>query len=241
MNLWKWLEDILNLTQRTSTSPVIDSPKGTFRALDYQARCWAYGIDAGPIDDDWGPNTESAVKELMKLKGVDKKEDVFHPSGLHRIHMHWTAGAYGAIGVELGSYHILIMRDGKPVMGNLKPEANANTSDGQYAAHTRACNQGAIGVSMDCMGGAKEVPFDAGKYPMTQAQLQGMVEQVADLCKTYDIPVSRYSTLTHAEIEKTLGVWQRSKWDIKWVPGMARPANAISVGDKIRDMIRKEL
>lgn len=210
----------------------------TYTTRDYQARCWAYGIDAGPIDGIWGTKTQNAIRQLMYKKGVNRAEDTIHPSGLHRIHMHWTAGAYGAIQLELNHYHVLILEDGKVVLGNKMPEANANTRDGHYMAHTRAANSGAIGVAVDCMGGAKEHPFEAGNYPMTRVQLRSMAREVANLCDTYDIPVSRYSTLTHAEIQPTLGIRQRFKWDITWIPGMRGPGDPILVGDAIREMIR---
>jgi len=126
-------------------------------------------------------------------------------------------------------------------MGDLAPESNADCRDGSYAAHTRAANSGAIGVSLDAMGGAVESPFNPGKYPITWPQLNRMAVEVANLCDTYDIPVSRYSVLTHAEIQPTLGIRQRWKWDITWLPDMSKPGDPIAVGDRIRDMIRKEM
>lgn len=205
---------------------------------DLQARLNALGYDAGKVDGIRGPRTNAAREAAVRDRG-DKP--LFHPSGLHRIHLHWTAGAYGDIGFERARYHILILEDGRAVPGDLKPESNADTSDGSYAAHTRACNTGAIGVSLDAMGGAIERPFATGPYPITEAQLKGMAEEVADLCETYDIPVTRWSVLTHAEIEPTFGIKQRWKWDIRWIPGMDKPGDAIEVGDVLRDMIRKEL
>lgn len=211
----------------------------SFSVRDYQARCWAYGIDAGPIDGIMGSKTRNGINKLMKLKGVDRKEDVFHHSGLHRIHMHWTAGAYGDIELEREAYHVIILEDGDVVMGRHKPEANRSTSDGQYAAHTRAANSGSIGISVDCMAGAKEAPFDPGYAPMTVVQLESMCREVANLAETYDIPISRYSTLTHSEVQPTLGIRQNWKWDINWIPGMAKPGDPIRVGDVIRNKIRK--
>jgi N-acetyl-anhydromuramyl-L-alanine amidase AmpD len=204
---------------------------------DTQARLNALGYNVGAVDGVSGPKTRAG----MAKASTERNGKLFDPSGLHRIHMHWTAGAYGDNALERKSYHILVLEDGRKIYGDLKPESNANTSDGSYVAHTRMANQGAIGVSLDAMAFAKEIPFDAGKYPITRIQLKSMVQEVADLCETYDIPVSRWSTLTHAEIQPTLGIRQRNKWDIKWIPGMDRPGDPIEVGDMIRDMIRKEL
>lgn len=209
-----------------------------FSARDYQARCLALGIDPGPLDGVWGQKTKAAVQKAMDQAGVSSAEDLFHPSGLHRVVMHWTAGAYGEIALERRHYHRLIMPSGRVISGDLMPEANADCSDGSYAAHTRALNTGSIGVSLDAMGGAKQSPFDPGAWPITDAQIKALAEEVADLCATYDIPVSRWTVLTHAEVQPTLGVRQRSKWDITWVPGMDRPGDPVEVGDMLRDRIR---
>lgn len=208
--------------------------KYSFR--DLQARLNALGYNAGIVDGIDGPRTQAAWTQAKK-----ERKYIFHPSGLHRIHLHWTAGAYGDIAMERRAYHLLILHNGKAVMGDLAPEANANTGDGQYAAHTRAANTGAIGVSLDAMGGAVERPFNPGKYPITEIQLRRMAVEVANLCDTYDIPVSKWSVLTHAEIQPTLGIRQRWKWDITWLPGMQETGDPIEVGEVIRDMVRREL
>lgn len=205
--------------------------------LDIQARLAARGIDPGPIDGIMGRLTRTAMQKFYEDRGHTIREDV-HPSGLHRVVMHWTAGAYGDIALERRHYHVLIDQRGRQTLGDLMPEANANCSDGQYAAHTRALNTGSIGVSADAMAGAQERPFDPGPYPLTPLQVEGLCEAVADLCDTYRIPVSRWTVLSHAEVQPTLGVWQRRKWDIAWLPGMAGPGDPVKVGDNLRDMIR---
>lgn len=207
-----------------------------YSVRDTQARLNALGYDAGVVDGVNGPKTKDAYRAARR----DRKQ-VFHPSGLHRIHIHWTGGAYGDIALERSHYHVIILDTGKVVLGDLKPEANANTRDGQYAAHTRQANSGTIGVALDAMGGAVESPFNAGKYPITQRQLKGMAVEVANLCDTYNIPVTKWSVLTHAEIQPTLGIKQRWKWDITWLPGMDKPGDPIEVGNILREMIRKEL
>jgi hypothetical protein len=208
----------------------------TYSVRDVQARLNALGYDAGVVDGINGSRTKRAFRQAKADLG-----SVFHKSGLHRVHIHWTGGAYGDIALERAHYHLIILDDGKAVMGDLKPEANANCRDGQYAAHTRAANSGAIGVALDAMGGAVESPFNAGKYPITEKQLKRMAIEVANLCDTYEIPVTKWSVLTHAEIQPTLGIKQRWKWDITWLPGMSKPSDAIEVGNTIREMIRKEL
>lgn len=209
-----------------------------FSTRDIQARLHALGFDPGAIDGIYGKRTDEAVKEA-EAKRPGKA--LFHSSGLHRVHLHWTAGAYGDIAMERKAYHVLILHDGRVVMGDYAPEANADTSDGYYAAHTRAANSGAIGVSLDAMGGAQERPFNAGPYPITETQLKRAALEIANLCETYDIPVTKYSVLTHAEVQPTLGVKQRFKWDVTWIPGMTSPGDPVEVGNVIRQMIRAYL
>lgn len=209
-----------------------------YSTRDVQARLHALGFDPGKIDGVDGPKTQKAYAEAEVARG---RRGVFDSRGLHRIHLHWTAGAYGDIALERKHYHILILENGRAVMGDLAPEANADTSDGQYAAHTRAANSGSIGVAVDAMAGAQYSPFSTGPYPITKAQMEGLACEVANLCETYDIPVTPYSVLTHAEIEPTLGIRQRNKWDICWIPGMTRPGDPVEVGNAIRQMIRAKL
>lgn len=208
---------------------------------DIQARCAAFGFNPGPIDGIQGPRTRSAVAELMTHLNVDRPEDIFHPSGLHRIHWHWTAGAKGINSLELRSYNELIDHDGGVHEGKFPPIAQSTYEPRRGASHTRMANSGAIGMAVDCMAGAVERPFDPGSAPMTVAQLDKLAERTAFYCQKYDIPVSRFSTLSHAEIQPTLGIRQRFKWDICWIPGMEKPGDPIEVGDRIRAMVQQKM
>lgn len=157
---------------------------------------------------------------------------------MKRIHWHWTAGAPGINPEESDSYNFVITwPDGKvvecvPVHLQKPPLIN-----GAYAAHTRGANSNAIGVSLDAMANATERPFNPGKYPITEAQLKSLVQLSKRLGLQYKIPITRKTMLTHAEVEPTLGIWQRNKWDIMWLPGMDKPGNPIEVGDRIRAMV----
>lgn len=159
--------------------------------------------------------------------------------------MHWTAGGHRANGTDKRAYHYIIEGDGSIVKGNNPPEANRviiTPSDGStYAAHTRGLNTGSIGVAVAAMRGAREVPFDAGPSPITDAQVAALVKHVAALADKYGIPVTRECVLTHAEVQPTLGVWQRQKWDIMWLPGMTKPTDPVAVGDMLRTQIRDAL
>lgn len=144
---------------------------------------------------------------------------------MKRIHWHWTAGGYTPNAIEKKHYHFLVTGDGTIEEGDLAPEANRTTSDGIYAAHTRAANTGAIGVAVCAMLNARERPFLTGPCPITAAQVDALIALSADLCETYGIPVTDKTTLTHAEVQTNLGIAQRGKWDINWLPGMTEPVS----------------
>lgn len=160
---------------------------------------------------------------------------------MKRIVLHWTAGAYVASDLDKRHYHEVVQGDGSRVQGNLLPEANLNTRDGNYAAHTRGLNTGSIGLAMCAMHGAQHTPFDAGGYPITAKQLNAFAEMVAEYAETYNIPVTRKTILSHAEVQPTLGIRQNGKWDITWLPGMTRPADPVKVGDIIRSLVNEKM
>lgn len=154
---------------------------------------------------------------------------------MKRIIWHWTAGAYGVINMEADAYHFIINPDGSYVAGLDRPEDNIPPlRPGAYAAHTLNLNSHSIGIAIDAMAGAQERPFKAGQHPITSSQVEALCQLTAKLCMKYGIPVSRQTTLSHAEVQPTLGVQQRNKWDIKWLPDMAAPGNPVAVGDKLR-------
>lgn len=162
--------------------------------------------------------------------------DWMPPARMQRIICHWTAGAHKANGLDRNSYHILIEGDGTLVRGTHPISANERPAAGRYAAHTRNCNTGSIGVSMCCMGGAgvRESPFSAGPYPMTRVQWDVMVRAVADLCRRYGIGVSPTTVLSHAEVQANLKIAQRGKWDftrLAFDPGVV---GAKASGDRLR-------
>lgn len=156
---------------------------------------------------------------------------------MKRIILHWSAGAHGASDLDRRHYHYVIEGSGRVVEGQFRPEDNESTRDGHYAAHTLNCNSGAIGVAVAAMAGAKERPFDHGAFPITPIQVEALVRLVAKLCAKYDIPVHRETVLSHAEVQPTLKIAQRGKWDITWLPGMEKPDDPVKVGDFLRAKI----
>ncbi|MGB1388638.1 MAG: N-acetylmuramoyl-L-alanine amidase [Paracoccaceae bacterium] len=160
---------------------------------------------------------------------------------MKRIIMHWSAGPNSVTAADREHYHGGVDGWGDRFLGVHKPEANLNPKTGQYAAHTRALNTGSIGLTMCAMRGAVERPFAAGSDPITARQLQAFVAMVAEYAITYRIPVTRRTILSHAEVQPTLGVWQRGKWDIAWLPGMTAPADPVAIGDRLRGMVQAEI
>jgi hypothetical protein len=152
-----------------------------------------------------------------------------------RVIVHWTAGTYNPTQFDRAHYHILVDGEGKLVRGtpsialNSPPKAQAG-----YAAHTRNCNTGSIGIAICAMGGAVESPFDAGRYPITAGQWGALAAAIADLCARYRIPVTPQTVLSHAEVQDTLGIKQSGKWDIARLPFVPDLVGPRAVGDKLR-------
>lgn len=156
---------------------------------------------------------------------------------LARIHIHWTGGPNRATGLDRRHYHYVIEGDGTVIEGTFRPEDNLSTRDGNYAAHTLNANTGAIGIALAGMRDARERPFDRGPSPINRQQVDALVTLIVSLCARYGIRVTRQTVLTHAEVQPTLGIAQRGKWDITWLPGMDRPGDPVAVGDRIRTMV----
>ncbi len=160
---------------------------------------------------------------------------------MKRIIIHWTGGTgtFGALDAE--HYHFAIDWTGKVHQGKHKPEANLDCTDGRYAAHTRRCNTGSIGIALCGMHEAVERPFDPGKNPINHKQVDALAELCADLCEGYGIPVTPQTVLTHAEVQPTLGIKQRGKWDITWLPDAKGPMKPVNVGNILRERIVSEM
>lgn len=213
-------------------------------AIDAQARLNHYH-DAGLVVDGlWGPASRGGLDAANRSLGLSRLRHGTealrrHNSGLIRIIWHWTAGAAGINDVERRSYHMIVGQDNRVHPGFLMPEANADIRDGKYAAHTRNLNTGSIGIAFDGMHGAVERPFRPGPAPITHEMVRVMAEELADLSETYSIPITPWTMMSHAEVQGTLGVRQRRKWDTMWLPGMSGPGDARAVGDKMRAMVRQ--
>jgi hypothetical protein len=136
---------------------------------------------------------------------------------MKRVILHWTAGGYTASDDDKQHYHFMVEQGGQLVKGHHSVADNETTRDRVYAAHTRMCNTGSIGVAICGMAGSDpRGPF--GDYPVTHAQYEIACRIVAELCIAYGIPVARHTVLNHGEVKKILGVSQRGKWDVMVLP-----------------------
>ncbi|MCW4114726.1 amidase [Aurantimonas sp. MSK8Z-1] len=160
---------------------------------------------------------------------------------MSRVVCHWSAGAYTASALDRQHYHLIIEEDGNLVRGDRSIKDNEAPIRGNYAAHTLNCNTGSIGVSLACMAGAVESPFSAGRYPMTLTQWQTLAEVVAELCRRYAIPVTPQTILSHAEVQGTLGIRQRGKWDYTRLPFDGSLLGAAAVGHALREAVTAAL
>jgi len=162
-------------------------------------------------------------------------------ANMQRIICHWTAGTHNASDFDKAHYHILINGDGTVVKGIPSIKLNESPAKAGYAAHTLNCNSGSIGVSLACMAGATEVPFNPGKFPMTKTQWDMLSSVVAELCKFYKIPVTDKTVLSHAEVQLNLGIKQRNKWDYTRLAFEPDIKGARPCGDRLRAEVKAKL
>lgn len=209
----------------------------TYTAREYQGR--VNGIMGGPVlvvDGMMGPKTRAGIQEAMRIKGVRHATDLF-TRGVRGVVWHWTAGAHGIIELERYHYNWLFDRVGNVFDGNhtVQDQVNYDWRAGVGASHTKSMNTGWLGLSVDAMAGAKESPLNWGSNPLTWEGIDAMLEWTMDLCEEYDIPVSPWTTLSHAEVQGNLGIRQRWKWDYKVLPGDTRARDPRVIGDILRD------
>lgn len=202
--------------------------------IEFQKRLEEHGYNLPQYGADgyWGDETSEACQRWFRDE-VDLAADMPPPpegSGIVppdwmpsckmvRVIVHWTAGSYTVSSTDREHYHIIVGGDSQLVRGDNPITANVSTSDNDgYAAHTKSCNSGSIGISAACMAGAVESPFKPGSYPLLKAQWLTLAAVTADLCKSYGIKVTPETVLQHGEVQKNLGIAQDGKWDINKLP-----------------------
>ncbi|MDX0438876.1 N-acetylmuramoyl-L-alanine amidase [Sinorhizobium medicae] len=227
----------------------------TVKSLQRRLIALGFPLPEFGADGDPGGETIAAVNaaldEIEKLRGWPSPPqassaaivpaDWMPDAKMGRIVCHWTAGAHKASEFDLGHYHILIEDEGKLVRGIPSIALNEAPAKRGYAAHTLGANSGSIGVSLCCMGGSNEAPFDPGKYPMTREQWDALTSVVANLCRRYSIPVTDKTVLSHAEVQNNLGIQQRGKWDFTRLAFDPSVKGAKACGDKLRAEAKAKL
>jgi len=205
------------------------------------------GFDPGPIDGVCGPRTIAAMRAALGVIGRAEPSSVipddWMPNArMQRIVAHWTAGGPRASEVDCEHYHLIIEADGNLVRGDHEIDDNAAPIDlHDYASHTLNGNTGAIGVALCGMMDAQERPFRPGPYPINEIQWAVLGRVLAQLCRRYRIAPDRQSVLTHAEVQPTLGIVQRGKWDIARLPWRSDISGPIVIGDDLRALVREEM
>lgn len=214
-----------------------------FSTIDIQARINAlYDQPHLLVDGAFGPKTQEGIRAALVKFGGSKTEDLFGKAKLHRIHWHWTAGSYDNAEADAEHYNMLFTVEGKAIKGGAEPEDQAryDWQKGVGVSHTKNANTGAIGLSVAAMGDAEGWPLDWGKYPLTWVGIDAMLKQTAEYCKKFDIPVTKWSTLSHAEVQPTLNIQQNGKWDYRILPDMTKVIDAVECGDILRKRLKEK-
>jgi len=214
----------------------------SYTTRDLQARLTSLGYNPGVIDGMKGRNTRKAANNALNDRGLKYQSDLFDKSGLHRVHWHWAASSYNVSEELCSHYNGVSDHEGNHHEGGARPEHQADYRAGRVGvSHTLNGNTGAIGEAVTGMHGSSDYPFSWGDYPLTWAAIDMMLEKTAQHCHDFDIPVSRTSTLSHAEIQTTLGIRQNAKWDFMVLPGMDKVWDPVSIGDALRERLLRFL
>lgn len=166
-------------------------------------------------------------------------------SPMNRITGHHSAGPHKPTATDRKHYHRIVDGDGQVHAGDRAILDNAPGrpfTSGTYAAHTLNLNSGNIGLSMSCMSKAEwSRPRACAAYP-TNAQIDGFCHEAARLCREWSIPPERETLLSHAEVEITLGVRQKGKWDFDYsLLGKVTSRDPVAVGDEWRQEVKRIL
>ncbi|MFD2676062.1 peptidoglycan recognition protein family protein [Camelimonas lactis] len=223
----------------------IDGVIGPISREAIRAYQYATGIT---VDGIAGPVTQSLLRREIEARAPRPADDDLRPPVFRELKsewlpdavmkgviVHWTAGTNSFSDADNEHYHFAI--DGESKVHRCRHAISANDARGRapdYAAHTLNCNTGWIGVALCGMRQAVEQPFNAGPSPIRLVQWTALGVVVAELCHRYSIAVTPRTVLSHAEVQPTLGIQQRGKWDISRLPWDPSVRSARAVGDLLR-------
>lgn len=169
-------------------------------------------------------------------KAILLSDKILVQSICNRIIVHWTAGPAQSRADEALHYHAILNQDLTVTPGVYTLADNYSIPAGKtkYAAHTKGSNTCAFGYSLAGMRGAKQSPFEPGPDPITEAQWSRAMIHLAQIVRKYKMTISPKTLLTHAEVQKNLGVTQAGKWDISILPFDTKWDSAEKVGRLMR-------
>jgi hypothetical protein len=161
----------------------------------------------------------------------------FPPGDLRGVSLHWTAGDYTTV---YPAYHFCVSSGPDQPLVHAAHDLRANMRDLRGgAAHTAGRNSFCIGLAICAMQGA--TPQDFGRYPLTEALIDGMCRVAAKLIAFYGIPLRAVRTHAEAALEDGyFGAAPDQRWDIaRLAPSSAAlvPAEARAAGDELRSRI----
>lgn len=210
----------------------------TFTTRDVQSRVSALGFPL-KIDGMNGSATRAAVNEAKRALGVRKTSHLFHRSGIHGIIWHWTAGRDVPTQDDCSHYNDVFDHEGNHYDGGARIETQASYDWRKDigVSHTKNANTGRGGLAVAGMYNAEGWPMKWGTNPITWEGIDAMLERTAYYNRKFNIPVTPWSNLSHAEVEQTLGIKQRAKWDFMVLPGSDAPESAIKIGNILRSRL----
>jgi len=212
-----------------------------YSVKDFQIRCNSLnfpGSEELKIDGMNGPATQKQINLVMRHLGIGRAVDMFHPSGIIGIVFHWAASSYNVTNDTTKHYNGLFDHTGIEYDGGAPAGHQAQYSRTYGVSHTLNNNTGFVGLAVSGMGdasanwGANSV--DQGKWPLTWKGVDAMLKKGAFYCKQYDIRPSKWTTLTHAEVQPSLNITQRGKWDFQVLPESTTLLSPIVCGDILR-------
>lgn len=213
---------------------------------DFQIRCNSIAVPGSTIlvvDGMNGPNTRKQIDLVQKYMGVSKRDDIFDPSGITRVCWHWAASSYDVTWDVRRHYNGVFDEKGNEYDGGAPAQQQALYIPEKIGvSHTYNGNTGAIGLSCAGMAEAKvnwgTNTVDMGRYPLTWAAVDGMLEKTVEYCRAFGIIPSPWTTTTHCEIQTNIGIRQKNKWDIRVLPD--NPKQLLSEREA-GDILRKRM
>ena len=155
--------------------------------------------------------------------------------GRNRIaqsYLHWTAGRYGQL---YDDYHFNIDADGSIYQ--------TCTQLTELKSHTWQRNTSAIGIALCCAQGAlphSGTDTEFGSYPPTSQQIDAAGKLVAQLAQGLNLPIDRWTVLTHCEAALIDGYGPFSgdaetRWDLWYLrdspgDGLMKPGGQVIRG-----------